>query len=202
MGGVKAVFSGPVPGHGNDRREGYPAPHRPWIPAEAGMIRLRRTGSPRVGVGIPARGEGVYSVIPRRIFDWGFGLVCWGGWLAMEDARWTMPLLYGTERVRRPYAVQRGFGRPGAGGRYRPAALMCSTRHGLVRAGCTGWLLRGWLHCAKASKGPGSSCRGRAGVICPTLPVRPGAGHTGGFEFGAEGHRGLLGSVRPLHEGA
>ena len=66
-------------------------------------------------------------------------------------------------------------------------------RVGSYQVGCT---------VAKASKGPGSSCRGRAGVICPTLPVRPGAGHTGGFEFGAEGHRGLLGSVRPLHEGS
>ena len=116
-----------------------------------------------------------------------------------------------------PIMAQRGFGRPGTVGRYRPAALKCSTHHGLIRAGCPGWLLRGWLHCplrqrrtfstvdvprSKDSKGPGSSWRGRAGVIYPTLLVRPGAGHTGGFEFGAEGHRGHLGSVRPLHEGA
>ena len=92
-------------------------------------------------------------------------------------------------------------GVPGRG-RYRPATLKCSTHHGPIRAGCPGWLLRGWLHCAKTSKGPGSSCGGRAGVIIPAMPVRPGAGHTGGFEFGAEGHRGHLGSVRPLHEGA
>ena len=101
-----------------------------------------------------------------------------------------------------PTTVQRGFGRPGGLGRYRPATLKCSMHHGPIRAGCPGWLLRGWLHCAKTSKGPGSSCGGRAGVIIPAMPVRPGAGHTGGFEFGAEGHRGLLGSVRPLHEGA
>ena len=108
-----------------------------------------------------------------------------------------------------PIMAQRGFGRPGTVGRYRPAALKCSTRHGPIRAGCPGWLLPGWLHCPpeadvprqRHSRAPGSSCRGRAGVIYPTLPVRPGAGHTGGFEFGVEGHRGLLGSVRPLHEG-
>ena len=144
---------------------------------------------------VASTGEG-YSFVGFR-----FGVLWGGGW------RWKTPggrcPCYTAQSVAcAPIMAQRGFGRPGRRGRYRPATLVCSTRHGPVRAGCPGWLLRGWLHCAKASKGPGSSCRGRAGVICPTLPVRPGAGHTGGFEFGAEGHRGHLGSVRPLHEGA
>ena len=154
-------------------------------------------------VGCPTPGRLVGRLYGGGIFVCGVSVWCVvGRGMAMEDARWTMPLSYGTERVRRPYCGQAGIRASRGGGRYRPAALKCSTRHGPIRAGCPGWLLRGWLHCAKASKGPGSSCRGRAGVICPTLPVRPGAGHTGGFEFGAEWHRGHLGSVRPLHEGA
>ena len=146
----------------------------------------------------PSPGDGFYSV---GSWSFRFCLVWWGGGWRWKTPGGRCPCHTTQSESAVPIMAQRGFGRPGTVGRYRPAALKCSTHHGLIRAGCPGWLLRGWLHCAKASRGPGSSCRGRAGVICPTLPVRPGAGHTGGFEFGAEGHRGLLGSVRPLHEG-
>ena len=58
-----------------------------------------------------------------------------GRGVAMEGDSWTVPLL-------------RSSGDSGVQGRrrYRPAALVCSTYHGLVRAGCPRWLLRGWLH--------------------------------------------------------
>ena len=40
----------------------------------------------------------------------------------MEDARWTMPLSYGTERVRRPY--------------YGPAGIRASRGAGTLQAHC------------------------------------------------------------------
>ena len=51
----------------------------------------------------------------------GGGLVV-GLWMAMEDARWTMPLSYGTERVRRPY--------------YGPAGIRASRGGGTLQARC------------------------------------------------------------------
>ena len=47
-------------------------------------------------------------------------MVCW--WLAMEDARWTMPLLYGTERGLRPH--------------YGPAGIRASRGAGTLQARC------------------------------------------------------------------
>ena len=83
-----------------------------------------------------------------------------GGWLWVCGWRWKTPggrcpCHTAQSDSAAPIAIQWGFGRPGTVGRYRPAALKCSTHHGPIRAGCPGWLLRGWLHCAKASRAPG-----------------------------------------------
>ena len=60
---------------------------------------------------------GGYSVVGLGFRFW---LVYW--WLAMEDARWTMPLSYGTERFRRPY--------------YDPAGIRASRDGGTLQARC------------------------------------------------------------------
>ena len=114
-----------------------------------------------------------------------------GGWLWICGWRWKTPggrcpCHTAQSDSAAPIAIQWGFGRPGTVGRYRPAALKCSTHHGPIRAGCPGWLLRGWLHCAKASRAPGPAV-GPTGVICPTLPKRPGAGSNGGNDLDTGG---------------
>ena len=85
-------------------------------------------------------GDG-YSFVGFR-----FG-VLWGGGWRWKTPGGRCPCHTAQSESAAPITVQRGFGRPGAGGRYRPAALKCSTYHGLVRAGCPRWLLRGWLYC-------------------------------------------------------
>ena len=89
---------------------------------------MRARAPPQGDRPVAPTGEG-YSFVGFRFC---FGV---GRGVAMEGDSWTVPLL-------------RSSGDSGVQGRrrYRPAALVCSTYHGLVRAGCPRWLLRGWLH--------------------------------------------------------
>ena len=70
----------------------------------------------------------------------------------MEDARWTMPLSYGTERVRHPYYGPAGI-RASRGGDATgplPHVLDCCTDS--TGAGGPARLLHvGWLYCVKAA---------------------------------------------------
>ena len=121
-----------------------------------------------------------------------------GFWSGGEEWRWKT-LLWDDA----PFTIQRGFGRPGVG-RYRsrcPAMLDCCTDS--TGAGGPARLLHvGWLYCIRGShRGPGPAV-GPTGVVVQTLPKRPGAGSNGGNDLDTEGHRGLLGSVRPLRVSA
>ena len=138
-------------------------------------------------------GANCYSVLLRRIFDWGVG----GGllvdlwWLAMEDALWTVPLLRysgdsgvpGWRRTCRcPICSTAARTRPGRWSGTAPTRGLAVLHQGSLR-------------------GPGPAV-GPTGVVVQTLPKRPGAGSNGGNDLDTGGHRGLLGSVRPLRVGA
>ena len=128
----------------------------------------------------------VYSVVELELSGL-FGVVGLG--MAMEDALWMLPLSYGTERYSR--TLRSGAGRPARLGRYTCPLPLTARRPGPIRAGLRqvgfAW---GMVPLLKDSpKGAGSSCRGPTGVICSTLPERPGAGSNGGNDYGGEGHR-------------
>ena len=134
-------------------------------------------GAPRPsGDGFRLSAAGMTDGGRGGIFSWGFGfcLVWWGGGWRWKTPGGRCPCYTAQSGACAPITVQRGFGRPGTVGRYRPAALVCSTYHGLIRAGCPRWLLPGWLYCplrqrrtfstadvprSKDIRGPGSSCR-------------------------------------------
>ena len=119
------------------------------------------------------RGGGVYSVVGRGFLFCLVGRSGDGRRSYVDDA---------------PFTIQRGFGRPGVRtlqARYPICSTAAWTRPGsAVRHGSYTWV--GCTALKQPKGGPGPAV-GPTGVICPTLPKRPGAGSNGGNDLDTGG---------------
>ena len=137
----------------------------------------------------------------------GVGGFDFGWWVAMEDALWTVPLLR--------YSGDSGV--PGRR-RYRPATPYARLLHRLDRGGRSGTaptrglavlsFRGGWatlqnrvFHTPRQPKGAGSSCRPHRSNMS-NIAEASGSREQRRKRLRHGGHRGLLGSVRPLRVSA